>query len=80
MSSLHWFPNIFIVVVVFFSLRSSQVVLEEEESTVVGYGYVVRSVGVDSNRQVLTAKLDLIKPSSVYAPDIKSLNLHVRSL
>ncbi|AED91714.1 alpha-glucosidase 1 [Arabidopsis thaliana] len=77
MSSLHWFPNIFIVVVVFFSLRSSQVVLEEEESTVVGYGYVVRSVGVDSNRQVLTAKLDLIKPSSVYAPDIKSLNLHV---
>lgn len=83
MSSLHWFPNFFIVFVVFFSSHgsgSSQVVLEEEEATVVGYGYVVRSVAVDSNRQVLTAKLDLIKPSSVYAPDIKSLSLHVRSL
>lgn len=87
MSSLHWFSNIFFIVVVIFSSSlalpshgSSQVVLEEGEATVVGYGYVVRSVAVDSNQKILTAKLDLIKSSSVYAPDIKSLSLHVRSL
>ncbi|CAA7039786.1 unnamed protein product [Microthlaspi erraticum] len=83
MSSLQSVPTTLIVLVFFFffcslalsSHGSSQAVTED--ATVVGYGYVVSSVDVDSNQNVLTAKLDLIKPSSVYAPDVQTLNLHV---
>ncbi|CAH2073010.1 unnamed protein product [Thlaspi arvense] len=84
MSLPQWFPTIFIVLVFFFcSLAlpshgsSHAVVAEEEDATVVGYGYVVRSVAVNSNQKLLTAELDLIKPSSVYAPDVQTLSLHV---
>ncbi|KAL9456564.1 hypothetical protein AB3S75_005734 [Citrus x aurantiifolia] len=41
----------------------------------VGYGYSVRSVAVDSSLKSLTAGLGLIRSSSVYGPDIQSLNL-----
>lgn len=85
-SSLQWIkriPTILIVVILFFFWSSAlpshgSLQAVAEEATVVGYGYVVTSVDVDSNQKVLTAKLDLIKPSSVYAPDVQTLNLHVR--
>ncbi|KAM3338800.1 alpha-glucosidase isoform X1 [Capsicum galapagoense] len=41
----------------------------------IGYGYIVRSVGVDSSGRTLTASLQLIKGSSVYGPDIQNLSL-----
>ncbi|KAM3281170.1 hypothetical protein P3S67_028190 [Capsicum chacoense] len=41
----------------------------------IGHGYIVRSVGVDSYGRTLTASLQLIKGSSVYAPDIQNLTL-----
>ncbi|GAY49129.1 hypothetical protein CUMW_116930 [Citrus unshiu] len=44
----------------------------------VGYGYSVRSVAVDSSLKSLTAGLGLIRSSSVYGPDIQSLNLFAR--
>ncbi|PHT54235.1 Alpha-glucosidase [Capsicum baccatum] len=41
----------------------------------IGYGYIVRSVGVDSSGRTLTAHLQLIKRSSDFGPDIQNLNL-----
>ncbi|KAF3685326.1 Alpha-glucosidase [Capsicum annuum] len=41
----------------------------------IGYGYIVRSVGVDSSGRTLTASLQLIKGSPVYGPDIQILSL-----
>ncbi|CAN8256612.1 unnamed protein product [Cochlearia groenlandica] len=74
MSSHQWIPHVVILVVIsyFSSLASG-----EEDATTVGYGYVVRSVTVDSHQKVLTASLDLIKQSSVYEPDIQTLSLQV---
>ncbi|CAN6810747.1 unnamed protein product [Brassica oleracea] len=72
MSPTQWLPTILTVVFFFWS-----VALPSHGSSQVGYGYVVSSVAVDSNQKVLTAELDLIKPSSVYAPDVQTLNLHV---
>ena len=48
------------------------------EKDSVGYGYSVRSVAVDSSLMSLTAGLGLIRSSSVYGPDIQSLNLFAR--
>ncbi|XP_031124944.1 alpha-glucosidase-like [Ipomoea triloba] len=45
------------------------------EEGVIGYGYKVISVGADSTASSLTAKLQLIKQSSVFGPDIPALNL-----
>ncbi|ESR32427.1 hypothetical protein CICLE_v100304491mg, partial [Citrus x clementina] len=45
------------------------------EKDSVGYGYSVRSVAVDYSLKSLTAGLGLIRSSSVYGPDIQSLNL-----
>lgn len=72
MSPTQWLPTILTLVSFLLSLA-----LPSHGSSQVGYGYVVRSVDVDSNQKVLTATLDLIKPSSVYAPDVQTLNLHV---
>ncbi|XP_009131225.1 alpha-glucosidase [Brassica rapa] len=72
MSPTQWLPTILTVVFFFLSLASPS-----HGSSQVGYGYIVSSVAVDSNQKVLTAKLDLIKPTSVYAPDVQTLNLHV---
>ncbi|CAM8930009.1 unnamed protein product [Rhodiola kirilowii] len=44
----------------------------------VGYGYSVQSVSVDSAMKTLIAHLQLIKPSSVFGPDIPSLVLTAR--
>ena len=74
MSPTQWLPTILTVVFFFLSLASPS-----HGSSQVGYGYIVSSVAVDSNQKVSTAKLDLIKPTSVYAPDVQTLNLHVRS-
>lgn len=75
MPPTQWLPTI-LTLVSFFLLSLA---LPSHGSSQVGYGYVVRSAAVDSNQKVLTATLDLIKPSSVYAPDVQTLNLHVRS-
>lgn len=48
------------------------------EEGVIGYGYKVISVGADSTASSLTAKLQLIKQSSVFGPDIPTLNLVAR--
>ncbi|KAL0709371.1 hypothetical protein Bca4012_016349 [Brassica carinata] len=72
MSPTQWLPTILTVVFFFWSLA-----LPSHGSSQFGYGYVVRSVAVDSNQKVSTANLDLIKPSSVYAPDVQTLTLHV---
>ncbi|KAK2979417.1 hypothetical protein RJ640_016329, partial [Escallonia rubra] len=48
--------------------------LEEEEATV-GYGYTIQSVTLEPSAHSLTAHLELIKHSSVFGPDIQSLNL-----
>ncbi|KFK25430.1 hypothetical protein AALP_AA8G114300 [Arabis alpina] len=86
MSSLHWFPTILLLFFFFLSSLplpshgSSQEPLQnivEEESSAIGYGYVVKSVTVNSNQKILTATLNLIKPSSINGQDIQSLNLHV---
>ncbi|KAL3739411.1 hypothetical protein ACJRO7_020778 [Eucalyptus globulus] len=42
---------------------------------VVGYGYTVGSVAVDASGTALTAKLRLIKATTVYGPDVESLRL-----
>ncbi|KAL3739414.1 hypothetical protein ACJRO7_020779 [Eucalyptus globulus] len=42
---------------------------------VVGYGYTVGSVTVDASGTALTAKLRLIKATTVYGPDVESLRL-----
>ncbi|KAF7803899.1 alpha-glucosidase-like [Senna tora] len=41
----------------------------------VGYGYTIASVRTDVSGQSLSASLGLIKPSSVFGPDIPHLNL-----
>ncbi|XP_015883144.3 alpha-glucosidase [Ziziphus jujuba] len=43
----------------------------------VGFGYSVRSVGLDSSGKFLTANLQLIKASTILGPDIHSLTLTV---
>lgn len=51
---------------------------EKGEEGVIGYGYKVISVGADSTATSLTAKLQLIQKSSVFGPDVPSLNLVAR--
>ncbi|XP_028798802.1 alpha-glucosidase-like [Neltuma alba] len=48
---------------------------QQEAAKGVGYGYGVRSVSTDLSRKSLSASLDLIKPSSVYGPDVPHLSL-----
>ncbi|GFQ04445.1 alpha-glucosidase [Phtheirospermum japonicum] len=45
------------------------------EETVIGYGYSLRSVTVDSSGESLTAQLQLINKSSVFGPDVQLLSL-----
>ncbi|NP_001408633.1 alpha-glucosidase precursor [Spinacia oleracea] len=49
---------------------------ENDPEGVIGYGYKVKSVKVDSGtRRSLTALLQLVKNSSVYGPDIQLLSI-----
>ncbi|KAM3235042.1 hypothetical protein P3L10_015078 [Capsicum annuum] len=52
-----------------------QLLALKTNSEPIGYGYIVRSVGVDSSGRTLTASLQLIKGSPVYGPDIQILSL-----
>ncbi|PIN17747.1 Maltase glucoamylase [Handroanthus impetiginosus] len=45
---------------------------------IIGYGYSLRSVHAHPSGKSLTADLQLIKPSSVYGPDIQCLSLTAR--
>ncbi|XP_077244619.1 glycosyl hydrolases family 31 protein [Tasmannia lanceolata] len=45
------------------------------EGEAIGYGYELRSVTVDPSGKSLKANLRLIKPTSIYGPDIPNLNL-----
>ncbi|PHU17064.1 Alpha-glucosidase [Capsicum chinense] len=54
-----------------------QLLALKTNSEPIGYGYIVRSKGVDSSGRILTASLQLIKGSSVYGPDIQNLSLTV---
>ncbi|KAK7303621.1 hypothetical protein RJT34_14531 [Clitoria ternatea] len=45
------------------------------EATPIGYGYTISTVNNDPAIKYLTANLNLIKPSSVFGPDIPHLNL-----
>lgn len=52
---------------------------ENDPEGVIGYGYKVKSVKVDSGtRRSLTALLQLVKNSSVYGPDIQLLSITAR--
>lgn len=51
---------------------------EKEEESELGYGYNIASVSSDLTTTSLNALLNLIKPSSVYGPDIPLLSLTAR--
>ncbi|XP_044507762.1 alpha-glucosidase-like [Mangifera indica] len=69
----HQFLFVFLILCCIFSLPNSSVLATAPP---VGYGYFVQSVTVDSAvKSSLTAHLGLIKESSVYGADIRSLNL-----
>ncbi|XP_022724736.1 alpha-glucosidase [Durio zibethinus] len=66
----HYFHNLFLFLIIFSFSYSVHGVNEA-----VGYGYKLESVSIDSNQKWLTARLGLIRSSSVFGPDIQNLNL-----
>ncbi|XP_021296958.1 alpha-glucosidase-like [Herrania umbratica] len=59
----------------FHLLVSFSCLVHGEVEEVVGYGYVIQSVGVNQSGKLLKADLRLIKNSAIFGPDIQNLNL-----
>ncbi|KAL3616784.1 hypothetical protein CASFOL_039178 [Castilleja foliolosa] len=59
----------------FFAFLDPPLYASSSEEAIIGYGYSLRSVTVDSSGESLTAQLQLINNSSVFGPDVQLLSL-----